>query len=503
MDFLTVILTIFAIGMALCFYNKNRNVFKVLDIPHDPPIPILGNMAPCLLRKMNVSQLIEKLYNAYPEAKYFGLYDFQTPTIVIRDPEIIKSVAIKNFEIFPDHRGFTDVRLDPLFGISLFSLKGDSWRDMRNILSPSFTSSKMKIMFNLIMECSVKFTDALLERSKDKQYIANLKDVFTRLSADVISSCAFGISVDSMKDPENKLYVIGRKATDFEGILSLKFLLIRNCRMISRLLGVSIFSKSSNRFFTNVISSNIKTRKEKGITRADFLQMLIEAKDKNNDNRKLSLQEIAANVVLFFFGGLDTVSTVVCFIAYEIAVNPKVQEKLHEEIDAVLKGCNGQSTYNEINNMPYLDAVISETLRLYPPVGFIDRVCNRKFELPPVFPGKKSVTVEPGMVIYFPIFALQHDRNNYENPEKFDPERFLGDKKVNVNSASYIPFGIGPRKCIGSRFALLEMKVMIFHLLSRCILKPCSKTPIPIKLKRDTFTMMPEGGFWLKVAERK
>lgn len=181
-------------------------------------------------------QLIQKLYKDYPEVKYFGLYVFQIPAIVIRDPEIIKSVAIKNFEIFPDHRGFTDVRLDPLFGIALFSLKGDAWRDMRNILSPSFTSSKMKIMFNLMMECSVKFTDALLERSKDKNYIVNLKDVFTRLSADAISSCAFGISIDSMRDPENKLYIIGRKATNFEGILSIEFLLIRICRMISRRL---------------------------------------------------------------------------------------------------------------------------------------------------------------------------------------------------------------------------------------------------------------------------
>lgn len=115
---------------------------------------------------------------------------------------------------------------------------------------------------------------------------------------------------------------------------------------------------------------------------------------------------------------MDTVSTAVCFIAYEIAVNPELQEKLHEEIDVALKYCKGQSTHNEINNIRYLDAVTSETLRLYPPVGFVDRVCSSKFELPPVLPGRKSVTVKPGMRIYFPTFVLQPDLNYHKNPEK-------------------------------------------------------------------------------------
>ena len=460
-------------------------------------------MAPCLLRKISVSELIQKLYHTYSEAKYFGLFDFQTPVIVIRDPEIIKSITIKNFEMFVDHRGYTDVKLDPLFGMGLFSLKSDYWKDMRNILSPFFTSSKMKMMYHLMTECTIKFTDAMLEKSKDKNYIVNLKDVFTRLSADVISSCALGISVDSMNDPKNELYVVGRKATDFEGVLSLKFMMIRNFSMIAKLFNIRIFTESTNRFFTRLITSNIATRKEKGISRPDLLQMMMEAKDKNNDNQKLSLQQITANAVLFFFGGIDTLSTTVCFVAHEIALNSEVQKRLHEEIDSILEECKGQATYNEINNMPYLEAVISEALRLYPPAGFIDRVCNRKFEIPPVLPGKKSVTLEPGMAVYIPVFALQRDPNYFENPEKFDPERFFGDNKVNVNSPTYLPFGIGPRACIGIRFALLEMKVTFFHLLARFTLKPCSKTPIPIKFKKDTFITLPDKGFWLKFEERK
>lgn len=498
----TAVLTILAIGLFLYFFRR-KNIFEQLEIPHDSPVPILGNMGPCLLGKMNVIDLMQSMYDRHAETKYFGLYDFQTPIVVIRDPEIIKSIAIKNFENFPDHRGFTDADRDPLFGKSLFSLKGNDWREMRAILSPSFTSSKMKMMFHLITECTVNFTNVVLERSKNEDYEANIKDIFTRITADVISSCAFGININSMKEPKNELYVMGRESTDFEGILSLKFLLIRNFKLISRLLGVKIVSDSVTRFFTNVISSNIATRREKGITRPDFLQLMMEAQNKNSLSRELTIQEITANAFIFFFGGLDTVSTQLCYIAHEITVNPHVQDRLQKEIDSVLENCKVEPTYNEIINMSYMDAVINETMRLYPGGAILDRVCKNKFELPPPLPGKESITLDPGTNIWIPVFSIQRDPKYYKNPEKFDPERFLGEKKINTNTTTFIPFGIGPRICIGNRFALMEMKIALFHLLSRFNFKVCSKTPIPLKFKKNTFALLPEGGFWLKFESRK
>ncbi|XP_033230250.1 cytochrome P450 9e2-like [Belonocnema kinseyi] len=500
MDLLTIILTVLASGLAY-YFCKKKNIFDRLDIPYDPPKPIFGSMFPCVLKNMNIFQLAQKLYNDHSEAKYFGMYEFGTPLIVIRDPEIIKSITIKNVDLFLDHQGFTNEEIDPLFGKFLFSLKGNNWREMRNILSPLFTSSKMKTMFNMIVESTVNFTDALLEKSKKKNDIINLKDVFTRLSADTMASCAFGIKIDSMNDPENIFYVVGRKASDFEGILSLKFLLIRNLKFISRLFGVTIFSDSVNRFFSDVTCLNIRARKEKGIIRQDFLQMMIEAKDKNN--RQMSDEEITAGAFGFLFAGLDTVSTALCFIIHEIAANQDFQKRLQKDIDLVLENCNGEPSYNEINEMPYLEAVIKEGLRLYPPGGFVDRVCTGKFELPPVSPGKNPVCIEPGMPIWIPIFALHRDPNYYKNPEEFDPERFLGDNKINMNSGTFLPFGMGPRICIGYRFAILEIKVMLFNLLTRCNFKPCSKTRIPLKVKKDSLILLPEGGFWLKVEARK
>ena len=500
MDLLTIILIIVVSALTYYFFKK-KNLFERLDIPHEPPIPILGNMASCVFRKKTFLQVIQKLYDSHPEAKYIGMYNYQTPIIVIRDPEIIKSITIENFETFPDHSNFLEGKCDPLLPKDLFHLNGDDWRELRNTLSPSFNSSNMKLIFDLVMECATNFVDTLYERSKMKNYVVDLKDVFTKLSIDVIVSSVFGIEVDSMKDPKNEFYLFGREATLNESVPILKFNFVQNLKLIAKFMGIKIFDESLEEFVKDVIRLNIATRREKGIFRQDFLQMMIEVKYKNGENRNFSTEDIISNVFAFFSRGLNNIATQVCFITREIALNPEVQKKLQIEIDVILEKCKGRPTYDAINNMQYLDAVIKEGMRLYPSDGKLDRVCKKKFEFPPPFPGRNSVTVEPGMKIFIPVLALHRDPKYYKNSEKFDPGRFLGDR-VKMNTETFLPFGIGPRTCIAYRFALLEMKITLFLLLSRCNLKPCCKT-MGIKFNKDNITLQPEGGFWLNFESRK
>ncbi|XP_044015546.1 cytochrome P450 9e2-like [Aphidius gifuensis] len=129
---------------------------------------------------------------------------------------------------------------------------------------------------------------------------------------------------------------------------------------------------------------------------------------------------------------------------------------------------NGDLTYEAVNGLAYLDAVIKETLRCYPIAGFLDRVCSKSFELPPTLPGAKPHRLEPADFIWFPVFAIQRDPIYFYEPEKFYPDRFIEDPKGTLNSPAYMPFGLGPRMCIGNRFALLETKVPLAHLVSKC-----------------------------------
>ncbi|XP_011641127.1 cytochrome P450 9e2-like isoform X1 [Pogonomyrmex barbatus] len=484
------------------YFFKDLNYFKKHGILHKPPLPILGNMGSACLRLKPIVEFVKDFYNLYPEAKYIGIYDIPTiPVIAVRDPELIKSIMLKHFDMFPDHRNFIDETQDPLFGKNLFSIRGERWRQVRSLLSPAFTSSKMKNMFKLMSEYSADFT-TFLAQLPPEQRMMQMKDIFTKYTNDVIATCVFGISINSMKNPKNEFYVYGKEATTLSSVTFLKFYIFRNLPLLARLINLKFVRQKIADFFRDLVETTIKTRDENGIVRPDMLQLMMENRSKE-DKVQLTIEDMVAQAFVFFFNGFESTSTLMCFAAHEIAVNQDIQKKLQNQIDQVLKENNGQVLYEAVNAMEYLDAVIYETLRMYPIVAVIDRSCAKDFELPPALPGKKSFTIKKGRGIWIPAYALHHDAKYFEEPEKFDPERFLGEKRKHIfNCGAYLPFGLGPRMCIGNRFALLETKVLLFHLLARCDLKICEKTPIPLKLAKG-FNMKPEGGFWLNVEPRK
>ncbi|EGI61798.1 Cytochrome P450 9e2, partial [Acromyrmex echinatior] len=193
-----------------------------------------------------------------------------------------------------------------------------------------------------------------------------------------------------------------------------------------------------------------------------MLQLMMDIRGKEG-HRELDIDDMTAQAFIFFLGGFETSSTAMCYAAHEIAANPEIQTKLQQEIDNVLEKSNGEVSYEVINRLEYLDAVINEALRLYPPMILLERLCEKTFELPPALPDEKPFIMKKGMLVWIPVLAIHHDEKYYDNPKKFDPERFLNNKMN--NSLNYMPFGLGPRMCIANRFAMLEIKVLFFHLL--------------------------------------
>ena len=471
--------------------------FKDLGIPHESPIPILGNMAPLMFRQSSMAEYLQRAYNLYPGYRYFGFYNFDTPVIVIRDPELMTAIAVKHFDQFTDHRGFVDEELDPLMGKNLFSLRGDRWREMRKLLSPAFTSSKMKTMFTLVCDCAENFANYIAMESK-RGKIYDMKAIFGRYATDVISSCGFGISVDSMKNPNNEFYVFANETIDFMSSLSIKFLMGNNFPTISKLFGIRLFSDKARRYFRGIVADTVRMREEKGIYRPDMIQLMMESREK--DDGGLTIDEMTYQAFVFLLGGYDTTSSYLCFVAHQIAVMPEVQAKLRAEIEEVLRKTDGKPTYEAIKDMQYMEAVLNETLRLYSIASFLDRVCVKEFQLAPAAPGMKPVTIKPGGIVWFVPFALQRDPAHFPDPLKFKPERFLNG---GVSSATYVPFGLGPRLCIGNRFAFMVSKVVLFYLLWRCDLEPCADTPIPIKFSKKNVVLSSDIGFKLNIRVRE
>ncbi|XP_076663911.1 cytochrome P450 9e2-like [Andrena cerasifolii] len=495
--FTAALIALIAILLLYYFLWSRMTYFKDLGIPHEPPIPILGNMAPIMLQRISITEELQRLYNRYPEARYFGFYQFDTPVIVLRDPELVSSITVKNFDQFSDHRGFVDEDLDPLMGKNLFSLRGDRWREMRKLLSPAFTSSKMKTMFSLMCDCAENFANYLAMESKQGK-VYDMKAIFGRYTTDVIASCSFGISVDSMKNPNNEFYMFAKETMNFMSGLSIKFLMGNNFPTISKLFGIRLFSDKARRYFRGIVADTVRMREEKGIYRPDMIQLMMESRDK--DAGGLTIDEMTYQAFIFLLGGYDTTSNFLCFVAHQIGVTPEVQAKLRAEIEEVVRKTDGKPTYETIRDMRYMDIVLNETLRLYSIASFLDRVCVNEFQLPPATPDSKPVTIKPGGNVWYVPFALQRDPVHFPDPLKFKPERFV---EGEFSHSAYVPFGLGPRACIGNRFALMESKILLFHLLRRCDLEPSADTSVPMKLSKKTFVPAAENGFWMNFRTRE
>uniref|UniRef100_A0A1A9W7C2 Cytochrome P450 n=1 Tax=Glossina brevipalpis TaxID=37001 RepID=A0A1A9W7C2_9MUSC len=471
---------------------------------------MFGSMLDLILKRKSVIDLVLDLYNEQ-NGPVYGIFDQRQPVFLVRDPELLKQITVKDFDHFVNHRTVFGDDKDNLFGASLFMMKDSRWKDMRTTLSPAFTGSKMRQMFQLMNKVASGATDYLRQQQKKENPSQGLeidvKNFVTRYSSDIIASTAFGIEVNSFENYNNEFYLTGKKVTTFTFSQNLKFFFYIHLRKLMKLLGIEFFDKKSTEYFMSLVLDAMKYRKDHNIIRPDMINMLMEARDmSNSDNpkphsREWSDVDIVGQCFLFFFAGFETTASLTCLMAHEIMENSEIQEKLLQEIQEAENSLDGKPlTYEVIQNMRYMDMITSETLRKWPVMSIIDRLCTQDITYDLV--NGQKLEIKKGDAILIPIAGLHRDPDNYERPDKFDPERFSEENKDNIKPFTYMPFGIGPRNCIASRFALLETKVLIYYLLRDFLFQPAKKSTIPLKIESNGFQLVPKNGFWLKFVSR-
>ncbi|XP_042684165.1 cytochrome P450 3A9-like [Centrocercus urophasianus] len=492
----TWILLLLFVALLIAYGTWPFGLFKKLGIPGPRPLPFFGT---CLEYRKGFLEFDTECFKKY--GKIWGIYDGRQPAVVVMDPQIIKTVLVKEC-----YSTFTNRRHVDLAGVlrnAVSLAEDDQWKRLRTVLSPTFTSGKLKEMFP-----TMKHFGEMLVKNVQKRVEKNssvpVKDFFGSYSMDVVTSTSFGVNIDSMNNPKSPFVREMQKLTKFD-FFDPVFILSFVCPFLTPLMAkmnISLFPSDAVDFFLRSIDKIKKDReRETHKGRVDFLQMMIESQksdsngssDGKNSHKALSDVEVLSQAFIFIFAGYEPTSNTLCYLAYLLALHPDVQQKVVNEIDTVLPN-KAPLTYEAIMQLDYLDMAVNETLRLYPLGGRIERNCKKDVEI-------NGVTIPKDTIVIIPPHTLHRNSEYWPNPEEFRPERFSKENKDNIDPYTYLPFGAGPRNCIGMRFALLTLKVAITAILQHFTFQVCKETQIPLKLLSTGLTT-PEKPIVLKLVPR-
>ncbi|KRT86689.1 cytochrome P450, partial [Oryctes borbonicus] len=442
----------------ICLYIYAKWAFKYWErknVPYLTPTFPGGNLELPWAIKKGIHETMADIYREIKGKghKYAGIFASFRPTFVPVDLEVVKHIMIKDFQYFVNRGVYYNERTDPM-SAHLFSIEGDKWRSLRTRLSPTFTSGKMKYMFQMVMDCANGLEQEIKKLCSEKQPV-NVKEIGALFTTNVIGTCAFGLDCNSFENPNNEFRTHTRKF--FDGGLER---VIRNFVTLSfpklcKKLGVIVFPKDTTKFYTDVMRNIIDSREKNDVKRNDFVQLLLNIKNGINTNgNTFTFEEIAAQAFVFFLAGFETSSSTMTFAFYEMAKNQEVQDKAREEIRRVVEKYDGKITYDAVMEMTYLSQIFDEALRKYPIVSVLERIVTKDYQLP-----WEDLVLKKGTKILISLKGIQNDPEYFPNPELFDPERFCPEKKAKLHPCSYMPFGEGPRICIGMRFGVMQAKI--------------------------------------------
>lgn len=363
---LTTIFLIFWLAI-LAFYKHKYKYWARKGVPFIQPNIPLGSQENPLNPKRAHFQALFELYNSLKKDghKFGGVYFGANPKLLLIDPEVIKNILLKDFLYFYDRGSYYNEKNDPL-SAHLFNLEGQRWRNLRAKLTPTFTSGKMKSMFSTLLNCGEQMMEKIHDLSERNEPIDS-KDILSRFNIDIIGSCAFGLECNSFKGKESEFREQGKKLFLINWWNKLRFMMITMAPDISRNLGVPLFDRKLTNFYLNIVKNVVKYRENNEVNRNDFIQILVDLKNNNNQeggSHNLTVEEIAAQSFVFFVAGYETASTVMNYCLFELAQNEEIQERVRDEILKTLKKHDGKVTYESVMETKYLGQVIDGKLLL-------------------------------------------------------------------------------------------------------------------------------------------
>jgi cytochrome P450 len=392
---------------------------------------------------------------------------------MVMDPGAIRQILLDRLEDYPKSV-VTKNLLKPAIGESLFIAEGAHWRWQRRAAAPAFSHRNVQNLGPIMTAAAERAADRIAAAAPRA---VNLLDEMVTTTFDVISDVTFSgdevFDRDAVHGAIDDYIAEAGKISLFD-ILGFPDWIPRPGRLMS---GKALKEMKS------MADTAIDARAQRGHEGVpDLLDLLLEGEDPKT-KRKMNTAELRDNLLTFIVAGHETTALTLAWSMYLVSIDQKVQDRARAEAQEVLQG--RAATAEDVENLPYTRQIIDEALRLYPPAGIISRTAQKHDTL-------CDREIRPGDTVMIPIYALGRNALLWDDPDAFRPDRFV-DRKA-IDRYAYLPFGDGPRICIGASFALQEAVIILATLLSRFRFTPVpGKEPEPVMI----ITLRPEGGVWL------
>jgi cytochrome P450 len=415
-----------------------------LGLPgYRPPAPV-----PKQMLSIFDGELLSMLPLASYEEDFISLRKGKRPIVIINNPAAIKSVLVENADLFPKSDVMIDA-LEPLIGDGVLISNGELWRRQRSMLEPAFAHIRVQAMFPHMAGSLVRF----LERLDSVESDFALEAEISALALEIIcrSILSHGLSNTATQEVYSAFSTYQKLLPQAGPLRLLGYSKQRNDDSELRAASLTL-----RKLITDLVEARL-SETDGNEPRSDILESIINARH-STDNKGFETREIVDQVIVFFLAGHETSASALTWALFILSQQPHVQALVRHEANSVAP--DRPLTYEDISALELTRTVFLETLRLYPPAAFLTRVASQNL------PFGEHV-IEAGSLVVISPWLVHRHKSLWADPDLFIPDRFSQHRDREIQSGSFIPFGLGPRVCPGRTLAMIEGPYLIAEIIRR------------------------------------
>lgn len=391
--------------------------------------------------------LISKTLNRF-DTETYHLRLFGMKRMLTQDPKVIQHILQKNNKNYEKSKLQTK-NLSKYAGKGLLTTNGEYWLKQRRLIQPGFHKQKLQLLVEEMNRVVLSCVDKVVQKIKETDGKIDVLDEMTSITLRVVSTALFSANIT---DEEIKILGDGVQELQNATLLEVQKPGIEWWR---KLTGAEKRCFEYLQKIYDLITGYIEQRRLDPNPPDDLLTMLLDAKYEGTDEGMNNTQ-VLDEIMIIFLAGFETTTNALTFAFYLLHHNPEVIQKLESEIEQVTIDEN--ISFQDVMKLDYCRQVIAESMRLYPPAWFMDRVALEADEI-------NGVKIAKGEIVALFTYGLHRSAEYWDNPEGFIPERFTRENMKKISPSQYLPFGKGPRLCIGQQFAQIEMNLVLYHFI--------------------------------------